>query len=153
MILEKKASLWKFPLPSDLLQFLLDRFKKKPLLALQALVLRSRGAPPSPLVAERVLKDLLEKEEENTLTFERIVKAVAAHYGITGEDLLGKSQMREVALPRQMAMYLCREKLKLPFQKIGELFGRDHSTVMSSVKQIQKSVEEKKIDSSLLALS
>lgn len=143
-ILEKKAVLWKMACSEEVIQFLLANFPKNPILALQALALRSKGAPLSPLLAERLLKDLLEKEKENLLTPEKIIKAIADHYGITSGDLLGKSQIREYALPRQVAMYYCREKLKMPFQKIGELFGRDHSTVMSSVKQIGKNIEEKR---------
>jgi len=146
VILEKKAALWNMSLTDELLHFLLEKFPKDPILALQALTLRCKGEPPSCLVAERVLKDLLEKEQENALTPDKIVKSVAAHYGITSEDLLGKSQMKEYAFPRQVAMYLCREKLKIPFQKIGELFKRDHSTVMGSVKQIQKAIDEKIIE-------
>ena len=44
-------------------------------------------------------------------------------------------------MPRQIAMFLCRVELKMPFMKIGELFSKDHSTVMSSVKLIQKGLE------------
>jgi chromosomal replication initiator protein len=43
-------------------------------------------------------------------------------------------------------MYLCRKNLKLPFTKIGEIFGRYHSTVMTSVKQIQSILEQKNAD-------
>lgn len=145
-ILEKKAKIWNMALPQELLEFILEKFPKNPVMALQALLLRSKGSPVSPLVAEKLLKDLIEKEQENALTPERIIKSVAGHYGITSEDILGKSQMREYAVPRQVSMYLCREQLKMPFQKIGRLFDRDHSTVMSSVRQIQKAIEEKKIE-------
>jgi chromosomal replication initiator protein len=138
-ILEKKAALWKMNLAPELLNFVVEKFRSNPVMALKAIHLRGITTIP---VAERMLADLLEKEEEHALTFEKIVKAVTSHYGVTPEDLLGKSQMREVALPRQVAMYLCRERLKMPYQKIGELFGRDHSTVMSSVKGI----EEKKLE-------
>lgn len=146
-ILKRKAALWKMDLSEELTEWLLGKFPKNPILALQALAFRTKGGSLTPTIAERLLKDLLEKEAENALTPERIVKGVAAHYGITSEDILGKSQMRGVALHRQVAMYLCREKLKLPYQKIGDIFGRDHSTVMSSIKQIQKAVEEKQIES------
>lgn len=145
-ILEKKGELWKMALGPEMVQFLLEKFPKDPLMALQALAFRSRGENVSVIIAERLLQDLIKQEQAKILTFDQVIKTVAAHYGIKGEDLLGKSQMREYALPRQVAMYFCREKLKLPFQKIGDLFGRDHSTVMSSVKQIQKSIEEKKIE-------
>jgi chromosomal replication initiator protein len=145
-ILQKKAALWNMPLSDDLLAFLLEKCPRDPILALQALALRTKGTPVTPLVAEKLLKDLLAKEQEHILTSEQVVKTIAAHYGITSEDLLGKSQMRECALPRQIAMYFCRQRLKWPFQKIGDLFNRDHSTVMSSIKQIQKSLDEKTLD-------
>jgi chromosomal replication initiator protein len=145
-ILEKKSSLWNLPLTPELTQFLLSHFKKNPLQALQALALRSKGATPTPLLAEKLLKDLLEEENKHVLTHDEIIKRIAAHYGVKTEDLLGDSKMREYALPRQVAMYYCRDRLKMPFQKIGDLFGRDHSTVMTSVKQIQKAIEENKIE-------
>ncbi len=142
-ILERKGALWKTALSQEILSFLLEKFQN-PVMALQALTLRAKGESIDLRLAERLLKDLLAKEEEKVLTFDHIAKATAAHYGITVDDLLGKSQMREISIPRQIAMYLCREKIKLPYQKIGELFGRDHSTVMSSVKAVQKSLDEKK---------
>lgn len=145
-ILKKKMEQWKIHAPQELIQWLVAHFPKGPVTALQALLLRSKGQPLTVPYAEKTLESLLEKEKEEALTPERIVKGVATHYGITKEDILGKSQMRGVAIARQMAMYLCREKLKLPFQKIGEIFGRDHSTVMSSIKLIQKGIEEKTIE-------
>ncbi len=146
-VLTKKASLWNMPLTEELLHFLETRFPSNPVLALQALHFRFQGKiAPTPLIAEKILVDLLEKEKADALTPEKIVKGIASHYGIKSEDLLGKSQTREFALPRQVAMYVCRERLQMPYQKIGELFGRDHSTVMSSVKAIQKGIEEKKGD-------
>jgi chromosomal replication initiator protein len=58
------------------------------------------------------------------------------------DDILGKSQAKEVTFPRKLAMFLCRKKLGLPFLTIGKIFGRDHSTVMSSIKCIEESSEE-----------
>ena len=92
--------------------------------------------------AKTLLSDLLIEEQKSALTSSKIIQAIADHYGIRTDDILGKSQTRECALPRQLAMHFCREKLKMPFMKIGDLFSRDHSTVMSSVKFIQKSIEE-----------
>jgi chromosomal replication initiator protein len=144
ILLEKKAQMWDIPLSPELATFLLTRFPSNPLLALQALALRVPGKEPiSVLAAEKILKDLLAKEEAKGSTPEKIVKALSAHFGIKPEDLTGKSQTREFALPRQIAMYLCRKNLNLPFQTIGKFFSRDHSTVMSSVKQIEQACEGK----------
>jgi chromosomal replication initiator protein len=143
-IIKKKGGLWKMEIGEDLIEMLIAKFPNDPILPLQALAFRSKGGVITPVVAEKLLKDLLLKAEEQALSKEKIIKAVAAFYGVTGEDLLGKSQMKEFAFPRQVAMYLFRERLKWPFQKIGEFFGRDHSTVMGSAKQIGKNLEENK---------
>lgn len=146
-ILEKKAVLWQFPLSKELESYLLKAFPENPLLALQALVLRAKKEEVmTPSVAEQLLSDLFEKTHAEALTSEKIIKAVAAHYSLKSEDLLSKSQLREIALARQVAIYLCRERLKLPFQKIGELFGKDHSTIMASSEKIRKKAEKKEID-------
>ncbi len=146
-ILEKKAKLWKLALDPSLIPFLVENFPTSPLIALQGLAFRAKDVSQlGPHLASFLLKDLLEKEALHAWTFDKIVKAIAAHYGIRSEDILGKSQTREAAIPRQVAMYLCRDKLKLPFQKIGEYFGRDHSTVMASVKQVQEGIEKQKPD-------
>ena len=145
-ILKSKAEIWQFPLSENLRNWLVSSFPKDPILALQALIYRAKGITPSIILAEKLLKDLLEKEKQEALTSEKIIKKVAICYGITSEDILGKSQVKTIALPRKVAMYYCREKLKLPFQTIGKVFSKDHSTVMSSCKQIQKALDKKEID-------
>lgn len=145
-ILKSKADIWEFPLSETLRDWLVTSFPKNPILALQALIFRAKGVSPSVVLAEKLLKDLLEKEKHEALTPEKIIKAVAAHHGITSDDILGKSQVKSVAYPRKQAMFYCRQKLKLPFQGIGKIFNKDHSTVMSSCKQVQKDLEENKID-------
>jgi len=143
-VLALKASLWNFPLSEELSTFLLEQFPSDPITALQALILRLQTPKsPTPDVAKQILADLIKKEAAKSFTPEKIIKALAAHFGITSEDITSKSQARECALPRQIAMYLCREKLQMAYQAIGKLFGRDHSTVMSSVKQIQEGIEKK----------
>jgi chromosomal replication initiator protein len=144
-ILEKKAKLWKLAIDPSLIAFLVEKFPSSPLMALQALAIRAKDVSQiGPNLASHLLKDLLEKEALQAWTPDKIVKQVAARYGIQAADILGKSQTREAALPRQIAMYICRERLKLPFQKIGEIFGRDHSTVMASVRQIQEGIVKQK---------
>jgi len=150
-LLHAKAQALQFPLSSSISEFLLDNFKSNPkalIKALEALVLRLHYDSQHPAqqlsitAARTLLTDLLAEEQKSALTPTKIIQAVAEHYGIRTEDILGKAQTRECALPRQVAMYVCRDKLKLPFMKIGELFTRDHSTVMASVKHVQKAIEQ-----------
>lgn len=132
--------------------FLLDSFSTPKLLyqAFEALLLRlhlSCHAIKSPSIqltvptVKQLLSDLLEEQQAAALTPSRIVQGVAEYFGIKQEDIVGKAQTRDCVLPRQIAMYFCRQELKLPYIKIGELFSRDHSTVMSSVKQVQKGLD------------
>jgi chromosomal replication initiator protein len=152
-ILERRSEEFNFPLSEEVAAFLVQTFASSQSLnkALEALILRChmqqevkyRRNPQSIDLgsAKQMLADLIAEEFSGLLTPEKIVASVATFYGMRSEDLLGKSQAQESSLPRQIAMYLCREQLKLPFQKIGHIFSRDHSTVMTSVKQVEKKVE------------
>jgi len=118
--------------------------------AVEALILRShmhgKNSVPTHLItviwAKETLKDLIEEELKAEITTGKIVQSTAEYYGIRSEDILGKAQSRDCTLPRQIAMFLCRDLLKMPYMRIGDLFERDHSTVMSSVKQVGKSLED-----------
>ncbi len=75
--------------------------------------------------------------KKKKVTPESIVQQVADYYNITVADIFSARRNREVARPRQIAMYLVREKTKLSTTRIGELFGgRDHSTVMYACEKI-----------------
>jgi len=150
-MLQAKAEALQFYLPPKIIDFLVETFTSNPkalIKAFEALVLRLHldahdSAQNLTLTTLKILlSDLLNEEQKSILTPSKIIQIIAEHFGIRSEDILGKSQTRECALPRQIAMHLCREQLKMPFMKIGDLFSRDHSTVMTSVKQIQKLLNE-----------
>lgn len=157
-MLEKKASAFHFPLSKNLSTFLLDTFKsgtKSLTRALQALILRTHldnndfHSPHSTISvtqAKALLNDLIIEEQKIALTPIKIIHLVCEHFGIRPEDLLEKSQSRDRVLPRQIAMYFCRKELQMPFLKIGELFSKDHSTVMSSVKLMQTAIDNAQRD-------
>lgn len=164
-ILLQKAEAMNFPIHPKVLEFLLETFSTTKALnrALEALILRSHLNESSgkslhahltvPL-AKQLLSDLILEEQQSALTPNRIIHGVAEFFGIRPEDILGKAQTRDCVLPRQISMHLCRNELKMPFIKIGDLFSKDHSTVMSSVKLIQKGIEadDKEIASSYRAI-
>lgn len=154
LLLKKKAEALHYPIHPKLTHFLIESFKSSPkamIRALEALILRSHineekslsFKPMSVPLAKNYLTDLLLAESQSQVTPEKIIKFCAEHYGIRAEDILGKAQKKECAQPRQIAMFLCRNHLKIPFTKIGSLFSRDHSTVMTSVKLIQKLLDER----------
>ncbi|MCP5492749.1 MAG: ATP-binding protein [Chlamydiales bacterium] len=110
--------------------------------AIEALLLRTHmqniTTPLTELKVAQLLSDLIAEQKKTMLAPQTIVKAVADHFEVRSEDLLSRSQSKECTLPRQIAMFFIRQKLKMPYTKIGEHFGRDHSTVMSSCKNIEK---------------
>lgn len=89
-----------------------------------------------------LLKDVLEVAGQVRLTHVGIIVSTAGYYKISQENILGRSQSREFVFPRQVAMYLCRQELGLSFMKIGEIFSRDHSTVISSIRHIQQKLDD-----------
>lgn len=153
-MLFNKAQALNFPLHPKVSEFLLQTFTsgaKSLVKALQALVLRSHLAEARERTlskemtvpyAKSLLQDLIADEEKSALTPERVIQTIAEYFGIRFEDIIGKVQKRDFVQPRQMAMYFCRHLLKLPYMKIGDIFDKDHSTVMSSVRVIQQSIDQ-----------
>lgn len=149
-MLQMKAKAIGFQLPETISKFLLESFTSNPKIlirAFEALILRLHLDPHHSVnaltitAARTLLADLLIEEQKAVITSDKIIHAVAEQYGIRAEDILSKSQTREYALARKLAMHLCRHELKFPFMKIGDLFGRDHSTVMSSIKHVQEELD------------
>ncbi len=93
-------------------------------------------------IAERSLRDLIDKDGKQEITVPFIQEVVANYYGITADDITSKKRTATIAYPRQIAMYLSRKMLELSTPKIGELFGgRDHSTIIHGCEKIAKDLE------------
>ncbi|MGE3739147.1 MAG: helix-turn-helix domain-containing protein, partial [Geminicoccaceae bacterium] len=104
-------------------------------------------------VAQEVLKDLL-RANDRRVTIEEIQKAVVEHYAIRMADMASARRSRAVARPRQVAMYLAKQLTPRSLPEIGKKFGgRDHTTVMHAVRQIERlSAEDRTIADDLDAL-
>lgn len=96
-------------------------------------------------LAQEALRDKLRREDNGTLselpaiTPERIQEIVASQWGVTAEGLRSKTRTKTLTIPRQAAMYLCRELLGLQLVEIGLRFGgRDHSTVIHSLERVRE---------------
>ena len=76
------------------------------------------------------------------LTIADIQKEVENFYKVSHADLVGKKRTRNIIYARQIAIYLCRQMLDLPFNDIGKKFNRDHSTVMYSVTNVEEKMKE-----------
>lgn len=97
------------------------------------------GATINVDLAIEALKDYINKGISDRNDIHRIQKVVSEYFQITVEDIRSKKRSSNIAFPRQIAMYLCRNLTNESFPKIGTEFGgKDHSTVMHSVEKIEK---------------
>ena len=87
-------------------------------------------------LAEEALRDILSVRDPKRITCELIQQAVAEYYGVSVADIVGQKRKREIALPRQVAIYLTREMTEMSLPRIGDAFKRDHSTIMHSCDKI-----------------
>jgi chromosomal replication initiator protein len=75
----------------------------------------------------------------NVVSVEDIQRAVCHHFQLSNSHLISKDRHKSVAFARQVAMYLCRQRLKCSFPELGRAFGnRDHTTVMSAVRRVEE---------------
>ncbi|MFV0528395.1 MAG: chromosomal replication initiator protein DnaA [Lachnospiraceae bacterium] len=89
-------------------------------------------------LAKQVLRDIISPDERKIITPEYIISVVAEHYDISVSDLSGGRRNAKIVLPRQIAMYLCREMTDTPLKSIGSYLGnRDHTTVMHGCEKIE----------------
>jgi len=146
-ILRKKAAAEKVEIPNDVALFIAGTVKSNVrelegrlnrVLAFSSLT----GKPLSVELARETLREILGNEENRAVPAE-ILKGVAAHYGLRVSDLKAKTNVKPIAFPRQVAMYICRKLTRLSYPEIGRLFNdKHHSTVMHSVEKIEKLIED-----------
>ena len=93
-------------------------------------------------LAAEALKDIISPNESRQITPELIIDIVAEHYSITIQDLKSGKRSSNIAIPRQIAMYLCREMTDVPLKAIGSILGgRDHSTVSYGIEKVADDVK------------
>jgi chromosomal replication initiator protein len=140
-ILKRKADLDRINLPDNVALFIASKIKSN-IRELEGSLVRLtayaslKGLPMDLDLAHEVLRTII-AEESSGVSVELIQKTVAAHYGLKVADLKSKNNSRKVAVPRQVAMYLCKTLTKSSFPEIGREFGgKHHTTVLHSVNKI-----------------
>ncbi len=148
-ILQNKAAEENHPVPADVVQFIATQITTNirelegaliTVLAFSRLTGRELTVP----MVQEVLRDLIGREAIKPVTIEAVQRAVAEHFDVRIADLRGRSRQRQVAYPRQMAMYLCKKLIQsLSFNEIGEAFGgKDHSTVLYACRKVSQDAEK-----------
>ena len=147
-ILKRKADLDGVGLPDDIAFFIASKVKSNirelegslvRLVAISSL----RGVPISKMLAQDAMRNVVDNEQPEGITMDRIARTVAAHYKLSMEELKSKNNSRQIAVPRQVAMYLCKRLTKHSFPEIGrEYGGKHHTTVMHSVEKINEVIKD-----------
>jgi chromosomal replication initiator protein len=142
-ILKKKQNEHTVKLPDDVLFFIADKIKSNVRRLEGALIrLVSYASITSTRVdlelAERLLLPILEEEVGTLLSVEHIQKSVAEHFDIRVADMTSKRRPANIALPRQVAMYLARTLTDFSSPAIAEAFNRNHATILHAVSAVEK---------------
>ncbi len=151
-ILRQKAAIDQIDLPGNVIELLANSITsniREIEGAYTKIVARSSllNIPINIETAKKILEEMVIPVAIHQITFEAITKTVANYYHVKQEDLLGKKRTKNIVIPRQVVMYLCREEADLSYPRIGELLGgRDHTTVMYAYEKISKNI---KTDSNL----
>jgi chromosomal replication initiator protein len=141
-ILHKKAELEKIVIPQDVAYYLASRVRSN-IRELEGCLIRLgaqaslTGTQISVDMAKNILHDLIE-EDEKPITTDQIQKVVSDHFALKVMDMKARKRTKEIALPRQIAMYLSKQLTSLSLSDIGKNFGgKDHATVIYACKQIE----------------
>lgn len=96
-------------------------------------------------IAVKELQNIISPDKPREVTAQLIVEVVSEHFEITVDQIMSKSRSSDVAKPRQIAMYLCKNMTDLPLDSIGQLLGgRDHSTVIHGIKKVTDEISSDK---------
>ncbi|WP_193045296.1 chromosomal replication initiator protein DnaA [Mycolicibacterium baixiangningiae] len=148
-ILRKKAQMDRLDVPDDVLELIASSIERN-IRELEGALIRVTAfaslnkTPIDKSLAEIVLRDLISDASTMQISAAAIMAATAEYFETTIEELRGPGKTRALAQSRQIAMYLCRELTDLSLPKIGQTFGRDHTTVMYAEKKIRGEMAERR---------
>ena len=150
-IIETKAELSGFKLDSATTNFLATNIRTNirelegtlnQLLAISEM----RGIQPSVEMAEGMISESIRSNRPQHLTYKKIIDKTSRFFQIPKEEILGRSRAKDINRARQISCFLMKYELKMSFPKIGQVFSRDHTTIMNGVTNIEKGL---KLDSTV----
>ena len=142
-ILKKKAEQMNIQLSPEVVNFLAENLKSnirqvegaiKKLGALSLLT----GTPITIELAKNSIADLMTGGEPVSVTIDRIFEKVAKKYGVSVDDIKGVKRTKDIAYARHITIYMIRKLTDMSLPQIGKLFNRDHTTILSSIKTIER---------------
>jgi chromosomal replication initiator protein len=148
-ILRKKAQMDRLDVPGDVLELIASSIERN-IRELEGALIRVTAfaslnkTPINKSLAEIVLRDLISDASTTQISTAVIMATTAEYFETSIDELRGPGKTRALAQSRQIAMYLCRELTDLSLPKIGQAFGRDHTTVMYAEKKIRNEMAQRR---------
>ena len=146
-ILKKKADLERLNVPNEVMVYVATKIKSN-IRELEGALIRIvaysslTNREVSVDLASEALKDIISKKQWKSITIESIQDIVSSYFNLRVEDFKSQRRTRNVAYPRQIAMYLSRKLTDMSLPKIGEEFGgRDHTTVIHAYEKISENLK------------
>jgi chromosomal replication initiator protein len=142
-ILKKKAENEAVPLPDDVAMYIATKIKSN-IRELEGSLIRLlayaslTGQEMSLTLAQEVLRNIIDHEDK-AVTIENIQKFVADFFNLKMNDLKSRNNSKSIAMPRQIAMYMCKTLTRSSLPEIGRSFGgKHHSTVIHSIRKVEE---------------
>ncbi|MBM4143412.1 MAG: chromosomal replication initiator protein DnaA [Lentisphaerae bacterium] len=146
-------------LPDEIIQFIAQNVRSN-IRRLEGAFVRTvsyaslTGRPVTLDTVRYLLRDMLDQEQQEEVTFDRIQRAVAEHYDVRLSDMTSKRRPRTIAVPRQIAMYLCRRMTRSSLPDIANAFGKTHATVLHACRSVDNRMDvEPRLRQDILQIS
>ena len=147
-IIKRKAEQLEIEIPDEVVEYIATRLKTN-IRQLEGVVKKLKakcllyGEKLTITVAQKTISDILNNDQPPPLTVEKIIDEVARTFGITSDDIRSSKRNSNISNARQIAIYAVREITDLSMNLIGDEFGgRDHSTIVYAIKQIEKNMNK-----------
>ena len=145
-IIKKKAAEINMEISNDLVNYMAERLQHdirqiEGALKKMSAAARLTGLAITKETIDHVISSIDPGNIPTDTLVEKILAATANYYGVTVEDIKSKKKNDQVANARHVAVYIIRRLTELPFKKIGEFVGRDHSTVMASIGKVEINIK------------
>lgn len=147
-IIKRKAKQCNMEISDDIAEFIAERLKSN-IRQLEGVVKRINATyqlekePPSITMAQNAIRDVINDIQPTPITIERIIEEVARTFEVTSEDIKSPKRASQISQARQVAMYVVREVTNLSYEEIGKEFGRDHSTAIYAVQQVERNMKNR----------
>lgn len=146
-IIRRKAQFLGFDLNEDIIFYIAEQIKSNTrqlegvVKKIQAYLHIQGATEPTITIAQSAIRDIRNDNQPEPVTVDKVISEVARTYGLDDEDIRSKKRDAPISYGRQVAMYIVREVTGMSYTSIGKEFGRDHSTVVYAMQEIERKLK------------